>query len=79
MAPNKALPVTWVDRSITIRMKRKPRSERVEGLRDDVDLGFDALASRTARWAADNIDALRGANPQMPPVLTIGRPTTGAC
>ena len=69
VASNKALPVTWVDRSITVRLKRKPRGERVDRLRDDVDLGFDALASRAARWAADNLDALRGANPQLPAVL----------
>jgi putative DNA primase/helicase len=69
VASNVALPVTWVDRSITIRLKRKPRGERVDRLRDDVDLGFDALASRVTRWAADNLDALRGANPQLPSVL----------
>ena len=66
VASNKALPVTWMDRSIVLRLTRKGRGERAERLRDDLDLGFDALASRAARWAADNIDALRGADPALP-------------
>ena len=34
-----------------------------------MDLGFDALASRAARWAADHLDELRGADPALPAVL----------
>ena len=41
VASNKALPVTWMDRSITLRLKRKARGDRVDRLRDDLDLGFD--------------------------------------
>ena len=69
VASNKALPVTWMDRSIVLRMKRKARGDRVERLRDDLDLGFDALAGRAARWAADHLDQLRGADPALPAVL----------
>ena len=69
VASNKALPVTWMDRSITLRLKRKARGDHVDRLRDDLDLGFDDLASRAARWAADNLDQLRGADPALPAVL----------
>ena len=69
LAAIKTLPVTWVDRSVTIRMARKGRGERVERLREDKDLGFDALASRAARWAADHLDQLRGADPHLPATL----------
>ena len=69
VASNKALPVTWMDRSITLRMRRKARGDRVDRLRDDLDLGFDELASRAARWAADHLDPLRGADPALPAVL----------
>ena len=69
VASNKALPVTWMDRSITLRLRRKPQAEPVDRLRDDLDLGFDDLARRAARWAADNVDQLRGADPALPAVL----------
>jgi hypothetical protein len=69
VSSNKALPVTWMDRSIALRMKRKTRADRVERLRDDPDLGFDALASRAARWAADHVEELRGADLALPAVL----------
>ncbi len=69
VASNKALPVTWMDRSIVLRMKRKARGDQVDRLRDDKDLGFDDLASRAARWAADHVDQLRGCDPALPAVL----------
>ena len=69
LAAIKTLPVTWVDRSVIVRMARKGRGERVERLRVDKDLGFDALASRAARWAADHVDQLRGADPNLPATL----------
>ena len=69
LAAIKILPVTWVDRSITIRMARKSRGNPVERLREDTDLGFDALASRGARWAADHLGQLRCADPVLPAVL----------
>ena len=66
---NQDLPVTWVDRSVTVRMARKGRGNPVERLREDKDLGFDALASRGARWAADHLGQLRCADPDLPAML----------
>ena len=69
MASNKALPVTWMDRSITLRLKRKPRGDGSTGCAMTWTSGSTTLASRAARWAADNLDALRGADPALPAVL----------
>ena len=63
------LPPQWVDRSITIGMTRKLASDRAEGMRLDRDQGFDALRRKSARWAKDYLEALRGADPEMPPGL----------
>jgi len=63
---------TWADRSITISMKRKPPREKVERLiRRNVAAREQAatLARKLARVAADNLDALREANPFIPEAL----------
>ena len=60
------LPPQWVDRSITIEMTRKMGGDRAEGMRLDRDQGFDALRRKAARWAKDHLEALRGAEPEMP-------------
>jgi putative DNA primase/helicase len=66
------LPDTVEDRSITIRMRRKLRSEKVERLtRRNKAARADAatLASKLARFAADNLDKLRAADPASPETL----------
>jgi putative DNA primase/helicase len=60
---------TIADRSIMIRMERKPRGVKVARMRVDRDDGFSELASKAARWTADHMDALRRADPEMPRTL----------
>ena len=63
------LPITWVDRSLVIRMKRRAKNEPVERMRLDRDQGFATLARKCARWAIDHAHALSGADPATPPQL----------
>lgn len=57
---------TLADRSITVNMRRKLPSERVRRIPRDPSWAND-LRSQAVRWAADNIDGLRGvAEPVMP-------------
>lgn len=60
---------TLADRSIEIPLRRRRRDEKVERLRLDRDGPFPDLRSRLARWAADNADSLRSADPDLPDVL----------
>ena len=48
---------------------RKRTDEKVERLRADRQDWAEALQSRCARWAADNIERLRDADPKMPEEL----------
>lgn len=60
------LPETWRDRSIVIRMKRKLRAATVERLtRANIKAREQAaeLTSKLARFAQDNLEAVRTANP----------------
>ncbi len=50
------LPDTLADRSISIRLRRRRPDEPI----------LDRLARQAARWAADNADRVRGADPEMP-------------
>lgn len=63
------LPDTLEDRSIAIEMKRKKPGEIVEKFRRNRLGELADLASMAARWAADNHDALRTANPMVPAEL----------
>ena len=54
------------DRSVIIPMQRKAPGQTVAQLRLDQDQGFGELARKAARWAADNLDALRRADPDVP-------------
>lgn len=60
------LPDTLADRSVTIDLKRRLASERVELLRLDRTSHLDVLARRAARWAADNAVQIAAADPEMP-------------
>jgi hypothetical protein len=60
------LPAQWIDRSIRIRMRRRKRDERTARMRLDRDQGFTRLSRMAARWAADNTNALREADPGVP-------------
>ena len=61
-----ALPDTLADRSIHVRLRRKRPDESVERVRLDRMDDLTVLKRQAARWAADNLDALRGADPDVP-------------
>ena len=61
------LPGTLADRSVAIELQRRIDSEPIESFRLDRTGHLDELASKAARWAADNLDRLRDADPPMPP------------
>jgi len=55
------LPDTIQDRSLVINMRRKQKGGTTERLDTDAKTALGDLASKIARWAKDNIDALREA------------------
>ncbi len=59
---------TIADRSIVISLRRRTKDEPVEVLRQD-RLDYSDLQSQCAGWAAQNLDALKAADPAMSPVL----------
>jgi putative DNA primase/helicase len=63
------LPPTVEDRSIIVPMRRKSPKEKVERLRIDRLHEFHPLRRRVARWALDNLEALRQADPEVPESL----------
>jgi putative DNA primase/helicase len=68
------LPATLEDRSIVIPMKRKARGERVDRLRLDRLPGeTKPLREKAARWAADSMENLKGADPDIPGELVRDR------
>jgi hypothetical protein len=60
------LPGTLADRSIAIELQRRLAGEVVEPFRFDRTEHLDRLASKATRWAADNADRVRAADPWMP-------------
>jgi hypothetical protein len=60
------LPGTLADRSIAIALSRKRPDEKVDRFRHRKTANLDRLARMIARWVADNIDALREADPEVP-------------
>ena len=60
------LPETVRDRSIEIEMKRKLKTEPVKRLRRRDGADLNELARKLVRWAQDNFEALRAAEPKMP-------------
>ncbi len=64
------LPETLASRSVTIPMRRKRPDESVTPYRADRDgPSLDELARKCARWAQDNLQNLKGADPVMPKQL----------
>jgi putative DNA primase/helicase len=61
------LPGTLADRSICIELQRRLAGEALAPFRLDRTEHLDRLASKAARWAADNADRVRAADPLMPP------------
>lgn len=63
------LPDTIEDRSIINRMRRRHRSEKIEPARRRTLKSLAPIAQEAARWAKDNIEALRDARPAVPAPL----------
>jgi hypothetical protein len=60
------LPATLTDRSVPINLRRRRPDETCEQFRFNRTGPLDQLARQAARWAADNTDRVRGADPNMP-------------
>ena len=63
------MPPTLYSRSVRVELKRKTATEYAEPLRPDCLAALKPLRRQAARWAKDNIDALRPANPEIPETL----------
>ena len=63
------LPDTLQDRSIAIRLRRKLPGEKVARLRADRTQHLTEINRRAARWAQDNLNALREMDAETPPQL----------
>jgi putative DNA primase/helicase len=63
------LPDTLADRSIEIRLRRRLPGEPVSRFRADRASDLAQLARMAARWARDHLEALRNADPPIPPSL----------
>jgi 5S rRNA maturation endonuclease (ribonuclease M5) len=63
------LAATLHDRSITLPMRRKRRGEKVEKLRGRDRDEFRVLREKAARWAQDNLESLKAAEPDIPESL----------
>jgi putative DNA primase/helicase len=60
---------TWRDRAIILPLKRKKPDEVVTKLRARDSEAFVNLRRKAARWVADNLEALKGAQPELSEVL----------
>lgn len=60
------LPSTVMDRSVVVPLRRKAPGDRVEGLPLDFEERQGVTRRRLARWALDNVAALREATPALP-------------
>jgi hypothetical protein len=64
---------TVEDRSIVIHLKRATSEEMrrlSKGRRRELSIILEPLAQKCARWAADNLDRLKGARPDLPDALS---------
>lgn len=62
-----SLPPTLEDRSVSVRLRRRLQSEPIQKLRMDRIECFETLRRKAVRWAADNLDGLRSADPDNVP------------
>jgi Protein of unknown function (DUF3631)/Primase C terminal 2 (PriCT-2) len=60
------LPATLADRSVPIELRRRRADEPIEAFRFDRVAHLDEVARKAARWALDNADRIRAADPNMP-------------
>lgn len=60
------LPDTTADRAITIRLRRRKAGEVLERLDRRAAAAMEPLRRKAWRWARDNMEALRSADPEIP-------------
>ena len=60
------LPPTLADGSVPVGLSRRRPNEQIEPFRFDRTGHLDQLACKATRWALDNADRIRGADPLMP-------------
>ena len=63
------LPDTLKDRSIILELRRKLPNEARQRLRHTDPLEFEQVKQKLARWAHDNLEALKSAKPMLPNAL----------
>ena len=63
------LPASTLSRCIVVELRRKKTTERVDRFGHKDDAGLAELRSRLLRWSVDKEEALRGAEPLMPPAF----------
>jgi Protein of unknown function (DUF3631) len=61
-----ALPDTLHDRAVTVDLKRRLPSEKVEPFRPDRAEHLDILARKAVRWANDHAERIAAADPALP-------------
>jgi len=64
------LPGTMEDRAIVIHLKRKAKGDDIARFRPDRILGeCETIRRKLARWRDDNLEALKGSDPEIPEAL----------
>jgi len=63
------LPATLMDRAIVVVMQRKKNADKVKRLRGDKLYEFESLRRQCARWALDNLEAIKATDPDVPEYL----------
>ena len=63
------LPATLMDRAIVVVMQRKKNADKVKRLRGDKLHEFESLRHQCARWALDNLEAIKAMDPDVPEYL----------
>ena len=63
------LPSTLMDRAIVVWIQRKKKADKVRRLRGDKLHEFEPIRRRCARWALDNLDAIKAIDPDVPDYL----------
>ena len=63
------LPDTIMDRSIEVRLKRRPAQDAVKPFRRDRLHELEPIRERCARWARDHLKALEESDPEIPSFL----------
>src|SRR5215467_9888005 len=66
IATIKAVADTLMDRGVIVLLRRRAKGEAVERFRMRDTAEFREIRQKAKRWANDNIEALRDADPKVP-------------